>query len=144
MVDEHHSAAAVDGDIVHVEVTGGVGHARHVEPVIAVVRLLLGQRIVETPELRARAHVEAIGAHTQAHGAVEVPLEGRETAVGFEPDQKETVGLVRREGQADARLVQPGEEVARSGDLQGWRVHRRCLQGLRVSGTLCSTSNAPP
>ena len=125
-VHEQRAAAGVDGDVVHVEVAGREAAPRHVEAVVALVALAGGQRVVELPELPARAHPEPLGCGVEAHRPVEVALEDGEAALGLHPEEEQAVGLVGGEGEARAGVGEPGEEVARGLDLerrlfrQGW------------------------
>lgn len=49
-VDEDEAVVTVDGNLVNVEVPGGVGGARHIEPVELLVRDLAAlEHVVEAP-----------------------------------------------------------------------------------------------
>ena len=81
-VDEHHPAARLDGDVVDVEVAGGVADAGHVEAVVALVELAGREHVLEAPELVERAQPQRLAVGPQAHAAVEGALEDGEPAVG--------------------------------------------------------------
>ena len=125
-VDEDDAAALVDRDVVDVEVAGGVRLARHVEAVEAVVQLARRERVVELPELPARAQQQPVRRGVQAHRPVEVALEDREPAALLHADQEQAVRLIGREREARAGLGEPGQEVPRDADLEGrgLRCHR--------------------
>ncbi|GIW41394.1 MAG: hypothetical protein KatS3mg076_1971 [Candidatus Binatia bacterium] len=131
-VDEHGATFAVDGQVVNVEVPGGVGDSRHVESVVTPVLFAPGERVLETPDLVAGAHVEVVVLREKAHGPFEVPFEDRKTAVGFEAHEKKPVRLVGREGQAQSRIVEPRKEMPRRRDAKG----RFLGHGRKPGGTI--------
>ena len=58
-VDEQQPPVGVDRQIVDVEVAGDVALPRHVEPVMALVELARGERVLEPPDLVERADMQA-------------------------------------------------------------------------------------
>ncbi len=58
--DEHGSAVVVDGDVVDVQVAGGVRYLGHIEPVVPLVKLAAPQKVLETPELIASAEPQGL------------------------------------------------------------------------------------
>src|SRR5262249_21208718 len=135
--DEDDPAVCFDGDVVDVEVAGGVADLGEVESIVAVVQEAGPQCVLEAPELIQAAHPERLPVAPQAHAAVEGALEDGEPAVGLHADQEEFAGLVSGEGQADALLGEPGGGVARGVDLEP-----RLLGRGRGHGDLrgCSTA----
>ena len=116
-VDEDDPAAGLDGDVVDVEVAGGVADARDVEPIAALVELARPQDVLEAPELVERTHPQRLAVAPQAHAAVEGALEDRQRAVRAAAEEEQLADLVGREGQADVVVGQPAREVARTRHL---------------------------
>ena len=130
-VDEDRPPARVDRDVVDVEVAGGVAHLRHVEPVVARLRLARAEHVLEAPELVERAHPQRLAVAGQAHAAVEGALEDRQPAVGLQADQEQLAGLVGGEGEARALLGEPREELAGGGD-------RKCRRAALCASVACT------
>ena len=127
-VDEHDPALGVEGDVVDVEVARGARDLRHVEPVVALVRLAGLERVVEPPELEQRRQEQRLRARPEAHGAVEAALEDRQPAVRLQPDQEQLAALVGREREREVLLGEPARELARRQQLElGHRSIRRRL-----------------
>jgi hypothetical protein len=127
-VDERHLPVGADREVVHVEVAGGPGELRHVEPVVALVRLAGRERVVEAPELPEGREVELAAVRGQAHGAVEAALEQGQPPVRLQAEQEQLAGLVGGAGERQALLGQPGGELARGHQLEGRRGQRRLRQ----------------
>ena len=106
--DEHRAAGVVDGHVVDIEVAGGVGHLRHIEPIVSLVEFARPEQVLETPELVERAQPEGLAIGPKAHRAVERALENGEPAFGVTPQEEEFARLVGGERQADLLLSQPG------------------------------------
>jgi len=123
-VDEHHPAVGADREVVDVEVAGGPGELRHVEPVVALVRLAGLERVVEAPELVEGREVELAAVRGQAHGAVEAALEQGQPSVRLQAEQEQLAGLVGGAGESDVLLGQPGGELARGQQLERRRSGR--------------------
>jgi hypothetical protein len=84
-VDEDEPVLAIDGELVGIDVAGGVGHARDVEPLV-VQRLLVGEltgteHVLEPPDLRDGGDMDRLRRGGEPHRAHEVALEHREPAV---------------------------------------------------------------
>jgi hypothetical protein len=97
----------VDGYVVDIEIAGGVGQLRHIEPIVSLVEFARPEQVLETPELVERAQPEGLAIGPKAHGAVERALENVESAFGVTPQEEEFARLVGGERQADLLLNQP-------------------------------------
>ena len=74
-VDEHDAVVAINGDLVDVEVAGGLGIARHKKPVeLLVGHLARAKHVLQAPDLRDRRHVNALLVDAQPHGPDEIAL----------------------------------------------------------------------
>ena len=133
-VDEDHPAGPVDAELVDVDVAGGLGVARHVEPVeILVGPLVRGEHVLEPPDLEQRADIEPRRGRVDAHRAHVILLVEGDLAARQQADQEQLAGLVGGEGEAAAVARQPVAEAARDADLGlvGGRL-RRLRRGLRL------------
>ncbi len=110
-VDEQRPAVAVDGDVVDVEIAGGVGDPGHVEAIGAVVDPPRRQRVLEPPQLVERAHPQRIPGRAQPHAARERAFEDRQPPVRLQPDQEQLAGLIGGERQAQPAFRQPRREL---------------------------------
>jgi hypothetical protein len=112
-VDEHQPPVCVDGEVVDVEVAGGVADLWYVEAVVAVLLFAGGKDVLEAPDLVEAAEVEAVGGAAQAHAAVEAALDDRQLAIGLEADQEEFADLVGGQRERELLLAEPGGELGR-------------------------------
>jgi hypothetical protein len=125
-VDEHHAPGAVDGELVDVEIAGDLAVARHVQPVEMLVGALgAHQDVFQAPDLVDRRHIDPIAVAPQPHGAGEIALMHRETAIGQHADEEQLAGLIRGERQADAVHQQPVDQPARAADVGRGVAHGR-------------------
>ena len=126
--DEDRLAGFVRGDVVDVDVAGGVAGHRHHHRVVAVLGRPRLEVILETPKLVERGHPEcALGADAHPHAAGKAALEDREPTVGLEADQEELAGLVGGEGEARFGGREPRDKKPRGGDLNlRWGVCHFC------------------
>ena len=142
-IDENHPAVGVDGDVVDVEIAGGVADLGNVEPVVALVCLSRCQRVLEPPELIQRGHPQTVTVRAQPHAAAEGALEDRESSVGLQPDQEQLAHLIGGERQAQPLLRQPRGELPGRGKRHLGR--RRLLPRLtRHFATIPRLPRSPP
>ena len=135
-VDEHDAVVAVDGDLVDVEVAGGLGIARHIEPVeLLVGHLARAKHILQAPDLRDRRHVNALLVDAQPHGPDEIALVHGQPAVGQDADQHQLSGLIGGQGEADAVDRQPIDQTARGADIGRFRLRLGGRHGAGIALT---------
>ena len=80
-VDEDQLVFRIDGKLMRIDVTGRMGHARDVEPLI-MQRLLRGElprteHVLQAPDLGDGREIEPLRRGREPHGAHEIPLEHR-------------------------------------------------------------------
>ena len=148
-VDEQRLAVVIDTEIVNIQVAGCIGHARHVERVVALIALASFEAIFETPQLVERAHPQRSAFRHQAHAAIEGAFEYRQPTVGIQAQQKKLARLIGGESEGDVLLRHPGRELARAGDLQfGLRCGRHAVGlpsrslGCTITACACPAPSA--
>ena len=120
-IDEDDVSALADGNLVDVEVAGGLRVARHVEPVeLLVGHLTLREHVLQTPDLGDGREVDALGVGAEAHGAHEVALIDRQASSRQSADQHQLSGLIGGERQADAVRGEPVDKTTRGADFGGF------------------------
>jgi hypothetical protein len=122
-VDEDRAALTVDGDVVDVEVAGGVADRWDIKAVVAVVALARGEVILEAGELVVGGEPEGLGGGVQAHAAAEAALVDGELVILGEAQQEELAGLVGGEGEAEPLLREPGGQAGGGGEIEGGGAH---------------------
>ena len=115
-VDENHLAVVADAQFVDVDVACRLHVARHVKLVVLIVGdLARRQRVLEPDDLRERAEVDAVFVTDDAHRLGIMRHVQRQAAVWRRPDQIQSPGLVRGEGNRAVvvaeELREPGREI---------------------------------
>ena len=95
-------------EFVGIHLAGEEAGRRRVKAIGTVMVLAWCEQVVETPEMGAARHPEALTAGEQSHRAVIEPLMNAEGLTVIHAKEDQPVGAVGGEGQGDALLAQPG------------------------------------
>ena len=77
-----------------VDIARDQADGRHIEAITTLVGEARGEVVVESPELVAGGHPEAVARGKQAHGAIKKALMELELAASGEAKKEETIGPV--------------------------------------------------
>ena len=126
-VHEQQLPAGGDHQLVGIHITGDQGDGGHVEAIAAPMELPSAQVVVESPQLAAASHPEALAVGEKAHRPIEQSLmqleRGGLRAVGLGgAEQHQAIGAVGGEGQRKLLGGQPGGKLRGSAGCQSvWR-----------------------
>lgn len=73
-VNKEELASGVEGDFVGIDIARDQADGRHIEAITTLVGEAGGEVVVESPELVAGGHPEAVASGKQAHGAIKEAL----------------------------------------------------------------------
>ena len=124
--DEQQAPIGLAHHVVDVELAGGPGHPRHIQPIGFKPRRPrpLGEGVHQPPDLKTGGEMETagVGGGPKAHGAVEAALVDRKPPIGPVADEEQLAGAVGGDRQREPPGGEEGAEAAGTGDAQD-RLH---------------------